>query len=845
MILNSVAQPFRFNRLLERLLVADVAKELRSIDGGAALTLEDLTYLLSSATRLALSSSGHTSNSVENCRLAYEIAVRAPHLGNGSGGALASVSDLILTRLGNFPARALMRQEFESNTLRDPWLDMEVRLREQENYADGITESALLTNFQTRLIDALEEKSYVSVSAPTSAGKSFTLELELLQKLRKNTLYTAIYLVPTRALIRQVSLDLTDLVRSNSLSALVLSSPVVPANSSRQLIFVLTQERFAALIAEAPSTFNIDAIVVDEAQEIGKDSRGMTLERVLRLALRRFPKTRLFFSSPLRSNPEFLLNLFGKAGSDSSHFIEEVSPVTQNLISITPVVGSPRNVKLSLTVDKDAIAIRTVELPFALRKRYMGKVAHHFTRPGDSSIIYTNRPSEAYKTANEIAELLDDNEDEDLADFSTFLRQEVHRLYRLSGLVKKGVAFHYANLPQIVRGKIEDLLKSRKIQFVCCTSTLLQGMNLPAKNLFLENPKTGQGADGEMSTGDFWNLVGRAGRLGKEFTGNVFSVFGKGWDNDLLMSDRLVDIESAYNVAIHERTAELAFYAESLQDSPDANQAWAEHALASIYADNVLYDQQLKSIVTDESLRDQVARIDKIFAELKEKQTLSDDTFLRNLYVHPQRLEDLAIFLREQEDIFQWLPLIPFADPGAARLTKIFQALEETLIKSSSLRYKYFGFLGSRWMQGISLRELITDRLEYRNIPDKEKEVNSEIADLFEEIEKTLRFVYVKYMGIYTQILKTILLERGMEAQAEKVLPIHVFLEFGAATPTLINLMSIGVSRTSALLLKSAASLNDDLDAARCKVYIESVNLTRATLPAICKSEIRRLRGRA
>jgi hypothetical protein len=247
--------------------------------------------------------------------------------------------------------------------------------------------------------------------------------------------------------------------------------------------------------------------------------------------------------------------------------------------------------------------------------------------------------------------------------------------------------------------------------------------------------------------------------------------------------------------------------------------------------------------VTEEALAGPVERIDKLFGELKLRQTLPDETFLRNMYVHPQRLENLAAFLRSQRDISEWMPLIPFVDSRAARLTKIFEAIEQVLVKSPSQRFKYFGFLGSRWMQGTPLRELITDRLAYKKIPNSEKEVNSEISDLFEEIEKTLRFVYVKYMVIYTQILKSILGERGQQALADNVLPIHVFLEFGAATPTLLNLMSIGLSRTTALLLRTSASLNDGLDAHGCKLYIESVNLTRANLPDICKSEIRRLRG--
>src|SRR5262249_21180865 len=145
-------------------------------------------------------------------------------------------------------------------------------------------------------------------------------------------------------------------------------------------------------------------------------------------------------------------------------------------------------------------------------------------------------------------------DDQELTELASFLRQEIHPQYRLATLVRKGIAFHYGNIPQIIRGRIEELLQDRKLRFVCCTSTLLQGMNLPAKNIYVENPKKGRGAP--MGRGDFWNLVGRAGRLAKEFHGNVFCIFGKEWDSDVT-SDRLVPIESAFQVATRERTLEL------------------------------------------------------------------------------------------------------------------------------------------------------------------------------------------------------------------------------------------------------------------------------------------------
>ena len=91
-------------------------------------------------------------------------------------------------------------------------------------------------------------------------------------------------------------------------------------------------------------------------------------------------------------------------------------------------------------------------------------------------------------------------------------------------------------------------------------------------------------------------------------------------------------------------------------------------------------------------------------------------------------------------------------------------------------------------------------------------------------------------------MLRAILIERGLAKEAEALLPLHLFLEYGAANETLICLMAIGLSRTSALLFKSSLSLRDDLNTSECQGYVERVNLERTSLPAICRAQINRLR---
>lgn len=837
----------RFSAAYQRLIISDMRHELFGAER-EHLPLEDVAYLMSTASRLSLNRDFDSELAAAECELAYDLAVRIPRFTNGSSGAVAPICDVILSRIGNFPARDLLRRDTATiRKVADPFLSIESIVREEENRSDDAPGDVTLTDFQVRLLSALRESSSVSVSAPTSAGKSFTLELELLYRLRSPGSYVAIFLVPTRALIRQVSVDLSDLFRKHNVDASVLSSVSIPPNAKndqpRRLVFVLTQERFAALLGELLPEFNIDAIIVDEAQEIGRDRRGITLERVVRLALRRFPGAQLFFSSPLRSNPEYLLTVFSRPDLPATHFVEFQRPVTQNIVLVRPVKGTPKQADFELLSDAGPVSLGTHELPFEFRKRYMANLALYFTSEGDVSIVYCNQPSEAEKAASELSDLSSESDDGELKEFGDFLRQEVHHHYRLGSMVRKGIAFHYANIPQIVRWKIEELAKARKLRFVCCTSTLLQGVNLPAKNIFLENPKTGRGGAGKIRPGDFWNLVGRAGRMSQEFSGNVFCVFGKRWESDPLSGERLMQIESAFQLAITERAGELAILATKPPDSADSVEAWAEQAFANIFSDYVSTKTRLSDSTADPSLRAQLAEVDAASEAVYAIRTLPDEVFEKNMYVHPGRIEELAAIFRAAPSLVALCPVQPFAENAWNNLVDQFAIINQVFIKSPTERHRYFAFLALVWIRGMPIRELVRARLEYRHIPDDEKRVNEEIRDLFREIEEEIRFRYVKYTNIYLQVLACVLRERGEAARAESLLPLHLFLEFGASNRVLINLMSLGLSRTSAVLLQSRVSLNSTMTLEDCKRYLEVVNLSRVDLPAVCKAEIARLRG--
>ena len=77
---------------------------------------------------------------------------------------------------------------------------------------------------------------------------------------------------------------------------------------------------------------------------------------------------------------------------------------------------------------------------------------------------------------------------------------------------------------------------------------LLQGVNLPAKNIFMCYPK--KGITTPMEATDFWNLAGRAGRLRREFHGNIFLIDYERWRKKPLSGPRHATIASAMGRSI-------------------------------------------------------------------------------------------------------------------------------------------------------------------------------------------------------------------------------------------------------------------------------------------------------
>lgn len=361
-------------------------------------------------------------------------------------------------------------------------------------------------------------KQQFSYSGPTSMGKSFVMRMFIKKQIALGNEKNYAIVVPTKALINEVSsriiTDLKELLSQKNYRV-ITAGGALSLQQKHNFILVLTPERLLYLLLDKPD-FKLDYLFIDEAHKISsKDSRSPFYYKVVDLLSKRVHRPHFVFSSPNIPNPEVYLKLIGTNTEDviTEKMTTSYSPVSQVKYIIDLVDGI---VKLHNDYSQKFIDIGKITKSVSLTQiiKSVGK--------NSKNIIYCSSTAKAIEYAREYAKTLSDQTDNsELLVLSREIKSQIHNDYYLADLLTKGVAYHIGYLPADIRLRIEDLFRSGAIKTVFCTSTLVEGVNLPADNLFITSYKNGLS---HMTPVDFKNLIGRVGRIEFNLYGNVFLV---------------------------------------------------------------------------------------------------------------------------------------------------------------------------------------------------------------------------------------------------------------------------------------------------------------------------------
>lgn len=467
----------------------------------------------------------------------------------------------------------------------------------------------------------------------------------------------------------------------------------------------------------------------------------------------------------------------------------------------------------------------------------------HELGEGARSIVYSNSKDNVVEYALQYATQLQPLHDSDLDVLAQDIRQDVHGDYYLADIVEKGVAYHMGYLPSTIRARIESLYKDGKIHTLFCTSTLLEGVNLPADNLFITSHKNG----GDMSPVDFRNLMGRVGRIEFNLYGNVFLVCIKRKTKKErflhLLQEKIVPQQLSLATALtpEQKTGIVSVLKSGQAEIPkDGSLPPAEYSLIRKVANILLKDivsgrasrvkKEFSDVLSPEDEAAIVAAFagrehsldDDINLSLDQTEQLAREIRSGRLHYPAIRIggkadyNELRNFLERLCDIFKWetyeYDTLGFRNKSSGAHTKL----------------SHYAFVLNQWVSGMSLNHMVTDSIDYYRSTGKGKVklkgqyvafkdeapyVNALISGMLEDIEDVILFRIANYFLRFSQEYRACFPDASFTDWYELV-------EYGTTNPEAVWLQRNGFTREAAAYITEKRSQYitfDDNDQLRLK----------------------------
>lgn len=445
----------------------------------------------------------------------------------------------------------------------------------------------------------------IVVSLPTSSGKTLIAQFRILQALNqfREERGWVCYLAPTKALVNQITRALRREFTPLGIHVERLSPAVAfdgPETSILQKgqqfdVLVATPEKMDLLVRQrlvSTTERTLALVVVDEAHMLQDKERGLKLELLLATINREHVNAQFLLLTPFIPNAKEIARWLGRQSCDdisvgfdwqpndrmiaigraiktdtlsqrSHDYAIELNPVhtSKNTITTDRLTFAPMH-HVSGTFSQ-ANSVKTIAALTALHLKTNGPI-----------IVMHSRPDWVWTLAEELkrGQPNTDHPGDDLLLVRRFTELEYGSGFPLIDLLDHRIGVHHAGLSDETRALMEWLFENRQLDFLIATTTIAQGVNFPVDGLVMAShcypSKTGSYA---MPTEDFWNIAGRAGRIGQDQLGVVVLVAESDEKEAVLKSyvnEQVQNLNSALIALVEEASSNLGDLRYLLRRAP-------------------------------------------------------------------------------------------------------------------------------------------------------------------------------------------------------------------------------------------------------------------------------------
>jgi len=809
--LNKIYDDILFNYALQ--VFGFKNRRKRSIPMEDALAFADL-----------LSKSNHSKYSDSHRMWAQEI-ITMLHYVYPNDERVSYVAGSVLASIGNYQGQKIIDSAFDGVDV----LDRYCGEFKKDYFAIPNAPGKYFMAAQKTIYDHLTDENF-SYSGPTSMGKSYIMRTFLKAQIIGGEKKNFAIVVPTKALINEVREKIVDDLKENlhehnyHIVTAAGDAALKTDDTNRNYIFIMTPERLLYLLINEPQVI-LDYLFIDEAHKLsGSDKRSPFYYQFVHILSEREPAPRIIFASPNIPNPEIYLKLIADVSEQGNKLATTFSPVSQVKFIVNL---DDKEVSVYNEHSKTAIPITSVALPDADLTDVLLRFEKDENGNEKSFIVYFSSIRKTVTAARDFAANRIAKSDKELVDLAKDIKNEVHNDYYLADLVAKGVAYHIGYLPASIRQRIEKLFKDGVITALFCTSTLVEGVNLPADNLFITDSKNGRK---DMKAVDFRNLIGRVGRLEFNLYGNVFLVASTGKVND------------KYEHLLKEEIAPQTLSVEKGLTKPQKKNVITALLNGTVQlhkhpetqsADSYDLMRKFAIILLNDILKDRNSLVRREFSALMQP---GDEDKIRGLFSNTKAVsqdDDITVSVDQTESLYQAIannklefPAIDdqgnydYEELGAflERLCRIFKweiYEADTLghvgrYSNAHGRLHWYQVILSQWVRGSGLQTIIYQAIknkaehpsgamyidrqycDYNGSVEHKNIIISEVLDVIDEI---ILFKLSNYFLKVSKAYKEI-------RQVDKVPnDWYEFVEYGSINKDTITIQKNGFSRESAIYI--------------------------------------------
>lgn len=437
-------------------------------------------------------------------------------------------------------------------------------------------------------------------------------------------------------------------------------------------------------------------------------------------------------------------------------------------------------------------------------------------------------------------------ENEYLNKVKKYIKDEIHEDYWLIDMLSKGVAYHIGYIPNSIRKHIENLYKEKTINTIFCTSTLLEGVNLPADNLFINVKDKAKIISNEI---DFKNLIGRVGRIKYNLIGNVFIIPNGSpklmntctelIENDV--SDKELSIKKVLSTIAKKEIINKLKNGDTLIEK--RSKTYDEYESTRYIMNNLIDDiindrkgiiyKQFEKFITKQDIKE----IKEQFREKTVPQDLpitTDQIDTVDKYIKEDKLEypekitynNVLTFLKELHEYYSW---------------NIYE--DKTTIGHKN-NLAYYAVILQQWMLGFGIKQIIQQAIKYHEDNNTFYDINSGmkveytgsleqknsiINETLNAIENIILFKISNYFSKFSSRYKEV---NKIDEIANDW---YEYIQYGTNDKIVIMIQKIGFSREAALKInkKGYWILEEDKLYIKSDIFLDSDELLREEATAV------------